>query len=101
MDTLQQEEDRLFKALIDFGALVVDVACDGLDGPDIHGLLDDIDYYWDQQSASGVMVVTVLLDEIGKKTHKPIVHEAIEALKPALLQYRDQIKDLRRSAVRQ
>jgi len=92
MDALQQEEDRLFKALMDFGLLVLDVACVGLDGSDIHGLLDDIDYYWDRQTASSVMGVTILLDEIGRKTLKPSVHDAIDALKPALLKYRDQIK---------
>lgn len=92
MDALQQEEDTLSQALMDLGLLVVDVACGGMDGPDITGLLDDIDYYWGQQSASGVMAVVVLLDEIGKKTLKPSVHDAIDAVRPALLKYRDQIK---------
>jgi hypothetical protein len=38
------------------------------------------------------MAVVVLLDEIGKKTLKPSVHDAIDAVRPALLKYRDQIK---------
>jgi hypothetical protein len=92
MDALRQEEDRLFTALIDFGKLVMAVAGAGSDASDIHRLLDDIDNYWDLQTASSVIVVTILLDEVGKKTRNPSVHEAIRALKPALLKYRDQIK---------
>ncbi|MBJ7314045.1 hypothetical protein ACFOLJ_17960 [Rugamonas sp. CCM 8940] len=84
-DALRQEEDRLFSALNDFSELVRSVACDGLDAPDIYKLLDGIDDFWDQRTLAGIMAGG------GKKTSKPSVHNAIGALKPALLQYRSRL----------